>query len=201
MIWPGTLQCSKARTGNLEEVETTVGKDWRCRALVLYMVPGLTLAGPVLLAISAETEEYTLSPRTELSPRNDLKLSDDRMRNRVRAKSGGGQSVRSARKNQNRLNPAELKREKTKTRGNGQLSAGKGQINHDFSYHGILERPQRYDPGKHLRNGAVPNPKIRDLRVNHFQELDKNRDGVIDPLERATSRLDIDHDMSNHAWQ
>lgn len=124
----------------------------------------------------------------------------NRINNMIIAKSGGRKSIHSARKHQNRLNHAKLKREKTKTRGNGQLSTGKGQIHQNFSYHGILERPQRYNPGKNLRNGAVPNPKMRDLRFDHFQELDKNRDGVIDPLERATSRLDIDRDMSNHTW-
>jgi len=71
----------------------------------------------------------------------------------------------------------------------------------DLSYHGILESPRRYDPSLSQQSGAVPNPKARDLRVDHFQELDKNHDGVLDPLERATSRLDIDRDLIDRRWK
>jgi len=74
-------------------------------------------------------------------------------------------------------------------------------ITRDLSYHGILEKPRRYDPIPSQQNGAVPNPKVRDVRADHFQELDKNQDGVLDPLERATSRLDIDRDVSNREWK
>ncbi|MDH5669410.1 MAG: hypothetical protein OEY86_15505 [Nitrospira sp.] len=74
-------------------------------------------------------------------------------------------------------------------------------ITQDLSYHGILETPRRYDPSSGQQRGAVPNPRARDVRVDHFQELDKNQDGVLDPLERATSRLDIDRDLSNRHWK
>jgi hypothetical protein len=30
---------------------------------------------------------------------------------------------------------------------------------------------------------------------DHFQELDKNHDGAIDPIERATGRIDLDRDL------
>ena len=75
------------------------------------------------------------------------------------------------------------------------------QINQELSYHGILESPRRYDPSPNQKTGAVQNPKARDLKIDHFQELDKNHDGVLDPFERATSRLDIDRDLSNRDWQ
>lgn len=165
------------------------------------MFAGLALTAPLQTAVAAEIEKHALSQRVQRSPHNDWKSSVSRISNRAIAKSGGRKSVRAARKTQNRLNYAKLKREKTKMRGKGPLSAGKEQTHHNLSNHGILERPQRYDPGKRFRNGAVRNPKARDLRRDHFQELDKNRDGVLDPLERATSRLDIDRDLSDRRWK
>ncbi len=67
----------------------------------------------------------------------------------------------------------------------------------DLSYHGILEQPQRYTLNRDQRKGAVPIPQAGESDYDHFQELDKNRDGVIDPLERASARLDIDWDLAN----
>ena len=71
----------------------------------------------------------------------------------------------------------------------------------DLSYHGILEQPQRYNPSRDRRAGRTPNPQTNEILHDHFQELDKNRDGVIDPFERAFSRLDMDRDVSNHQWE
>ncbi len=68
----------------------------------------------------------------------------------------------------------------------------------NLSYHGMLEQPGRYDPSPTRRNGGVPNPQASDLHHDHFQELDRNRDGVIDPFERVSGRLDIDRDLANH---
>lgn len=71
----------------------------------------------------------------------------------------------------------------------------------DLSYHGILEQPQRYDPSREHRKGGAPNPQAGELLHDHFQELDKNRDGMIDPFERAFGRLDIDRDLTNRQWE
>jgi hypothetical protein len=65
----------------------------------------------------------------------------------------------------------------------------------------MLERPRRYDPSPARRNGGVPNPWAGELRHDHFQELDKNRDGVIDPFERVSGRLDIDRDLADRRWE
>ena len=70
----------------------------------------------------------------------------------------------------------------------------------DLSYHGILEHPQRYDPSLQRHNGSAHNPGTGDLLHDHFQELDKNRDGILDPFERALGRLDMDRDLSNRKW-
>ncbi|HEY5626974.1 MAG TPA: EF-hand domain-containing protein [Nitrospira sp.] len=71
----------------------------------------------------------------------------------------------------------------------------------DLMYHGILEDPGRYDPRPNYRTAGVPNPHTRYLLHDHFQELDHNRDGTIDPIERAVGRLDMDRDLHNRLIQ
>jgi len=67
----------------------------------------------------------------------------------------------------------------------------------DLMYHGLLEDSRRYDPRPNYRTAGVQNPHARYLTQDHFQELDHNQDGKIDPIERAFSRLDIDRDLHN----
>lgn len=66
----------------------------------------------------------------------------------------------------------------------------------ELMYHGILESPQRYDPRRihHIGAGA-PDPHNPELTQDHFQELDRNQDGSIDPVERVFGRLDMDRDL------
>ncbi|NOS76747.1 MAG: EF-hand domain-containing protein [Nitrospira sp.] len=71
----------------------------------------------------------------------------------------------------------------------------------DVSYHGMLQQPQRYTPHYEQGKGRVPNPNAGALLHEHFQELDKNRDGSIDPFERALGRLDLDRDLADHQWR
>lgn len=71
----------------------------------------------------------------------------------------------------------------------------------DVSYHGMLQQPQRYTPHYEHGKGGVPNPNAGALLHEHFQELDKNRDGSIDPFERALGRLDLDRDLADRQWQ
>ena len=66
----------------------------------------------------------------------------------------------------------------------------------DLMYHGMLESPQRYDPRRNHHVGAgVPDPHNPELTLDHFQELDHNQDGSIDPVERVFGRLDMDRDL------
>lgn len=66
----------------------------------------------------------------------------------------------------------------------------------DLMYHGMLESPQRYDPRRNHRVGAgTPHPHNLELTHDHFQELDRNQDGSIDPIERVLGRLDMDRDL------
>ena len=71
----------------------------------------------------------------------------------------------------------------------------------DVSYHGLLQQSQRYTPHYEHAKGGVPNPNAGALLHDHFQELDKNRDGSIDPFERALGRLDLERDLADHQWE
>jgi hypothetical protein len=65
----------------------------------------------------------------------------------------------------------------------------------DLMYHGMLESPQRYDPRRNYPGAGVPDPHTPELTHDHFQELDRNQDGTIDPVERTFGRLDMDRDL------
>ena len=67
----------------------------------------------------------------------------------------------------------------------------------DLMYHGMLESPQRYDPRRNHNRAGVPDPHTPELTHDHFQELDRNQDGKIDPVERTFGRLDMDRDLHN----
>jgi hypothetical protein len=71
----------------------------------------------------------------------------------------------------------------------------------DLSYHGILEQPQRYDPRRERGRAGPPTPQAGEVLHEHFRELDQNRDGVIDPFERALGRLDMDRDLAIRQWE
>jgi hypothetical protein len=63
-------------------------------------------------------------------------------------------------------------------------------------YHGMLESPQRYDPRRNHLGAGVPDPHNPGLIHDLFQELDRNQDGTIDPVERTFGRPDMERDLS-----
>jgi hypothetical protein len=65
----------------------------------------------------------------------------------------------------------------------------------DLMYHGMLESPQRYDPRRNHLGAGVLDPHNPELTHDHFQELDRNQDGQIDPVERTFGRPDMDRDL------
>jgi hypothetical protein len=71
----------------------------------------------------------------------------------------------------------------------------------DLMYYGVLEDSQRYDPRSNSHTAGVPHPQTPDLIHDHFQELDRNQDGKIDPVERAFGRIDMDRDLHNRQLQ
>ena len=71
----------------------------------------------------------------------------------------------------------------------------------DLMHYGILENSQRYDPRPPADSTGVPHPQALDLTHDHFQELDRNQDGKIDPVERAFGRIDMDRDLHTRTLQ
>jgi hypothetical protein len=71
----------------------------------------------------------------------------------------------------------------------------------DLMHYGMLENAQRYDPLPHAHHKGVPNPQTSDLTHDHFQELDRNQDGAIDPVERTFGRIDMDRDLHTRTLQ
>jgi hypothetical protein len=71
----------------------------------------------------------------------------------------------------------------------------------DLMYHGMLETPQRYDPRRNQLGAGVPDPHTHELTHDHFQELDRNQDGMIDPVERTFGRPDMDRDLHDRRPQ
>ena len=71
----------------------------------------------------------------------------------------------------------------------------------DLMHYGVLENAQRYDPRPNPHSAGVLNPQTPDLTHDHFQELDHNKDGRIDPVERAFGRIDMDRDLHTRTLQ
>ncbi|HJT20735.1 MAG TPA: EF-hand domain-containing protein [Nitrospira sp.] len=64
--------------------------------------------------------------------------------------------------------------------------------------HGMLQDSRRYDSRLGFRTSGLQDPQLQHVSYEHFQELDRNQDGRIDPVERAFSRLDMDRDLHDH---
>lgn len=71
----------------------------------------------------------------------------------------------------------------------------------DLIHYGVLKDAQRYDPRPHTDSGAVRSPQTPELTHDHFQELDRNQDGMVDPVERAFGRIDMDRDLHSRTLQ
>lgn len=78
---------------------------------------------------------------------------------------------------------------------------GAPQSAKERAFQGMLQSPSRYDPSRGARFSGAADPQVRELTHDHFQELDRNRDGAIDPFERTMGRLDMDRDRATHSWE
>ena len=157
---------------------------------------------PFVLAASAKSKKDAMPPVVQpLAPDRQVSITLPKVSAKQSARTESSKTVTAAPQEQT---PSERVPRKTRRH----RKAGKKwhlpalvQPKPDLSYHGILEHPQRYDPSRDRRAGRAPNPQAGEILHDHFQELDKNRDGVIDPFERAFGRLDMDRDVSNHRWE
>ena len=102
---------------------------------------------------------------------------------------------------QTEVKPKRSKRSRRMNVHNRELSKAVVQPRADLMYYGMLESPQRYDPRRNHLGGSVPNPDILELTHDHFQELDRNQDGTIDPIERTFGRPDMDRDLHDRRPQ
>jgi len=121
-----------------------------------------------------------------VSPKNPQPVSIERQQEAIQA--------------QAKLEQAELKLAKPRSLRRTKVHRKKApeavvQPRTDLMYHGILESPQRYDPRRNQLGAGVPDPRTSELTHDHFQELDRNQDGTIDPVERTFGRLDMDRDL------
>jgi hypothetical protein len=102
---------------------------------------------------------------------------------------------------QTEVKPKRSKRSRRMNVHNRELPKAVVQPRADLMYYGMLESPQRYDPRRNHLGGSVPNPDILELTHDHFQELDRNQDGTIDPIERTFGRPDMDRDLHDRRPQ
>lgn len=164
--------------------------------LAALIVCGVITIDASTLAASKRWEKETKQPvvptpataDSQRSPKTSRIQSGIQSRERM----GKDLAVKSAQKPSNRAVGPANRRVKDNKKHRPQATV---KAKPDLSYHGILQRPQRYAPRKDHSKGGSPNPHIGDVLHDHFQELDKNHDGAIDPIERATGRIDLDRDL------
>jgi len=180
-------------------------RPYRCGILLVGVLTTLGSLGelaPSLSAAAAKSKKEAKLPMVEpiVSDRS-VPTTRQKVEARKLAKTESGKSVAVTSQGQT---PSERTSRKTRRHQKARAKIHPPAIvqpKPNLSYYGILEQPQRYDPSRDRQTGRVLNPFAGELLHDHFQELDKNHDGVIDPLERALGRLDIDRDVNNRQWK
>ena len=166
---------------------------------VLVTLGGVGELEPLVLAASAKSKKDAMPPVVQpLAPDRQGSSTLAKVRAKPSARTESSKTVTAAPQEQTLSERAPKKTRRHRKAGKKWHPPAIVQPKPDLSYHGILEHPQRYDPSRDRRAGRAPNPQTGEILHDHFQELDKNRDGVIDPFERAFGRLDMDRDVSNH---
>jgi hypothetical protein len=157
---------------------------------------------PLVLAASAEPKKNAKPPVVQpLVPDRQVSITLPKVRAKQSTRTESSKTVTAAPQGQTTSERVPKKTRHHRKAGKKWHPPAIVQPKPDLSYHGILEHPQRYDPSRDRRAGRAPNPQAGEILHDHFQELDKNRDGMIDPFERAFGRLDMDRDVSNHQWE
>lgn len=179
----------------------TIVLEWKQVALVMGLVAGLASAGWERPAGAASRTANKVVPLHEVqSPSlNRANRSLSRTPTQTIDKGTSRRSLQNGRTKGPSTDRALGNRSRGKVSGQRVPAGGVEKASQSLAYHKIIQQPHRYDPGRDLRKsrGAVLNPAARELQVDHFQELDRNQDGVLDPLERTIGRLDIERDLNN----
>jgi hypothetical protein len=170
-----------------------------CTVAVVGAVVGQALAAQKKFKEQAPSVVPAISPK----PSPELAQKPTRATAKKTAASTVPEQQPEVLQRQAKQTPTESK--KTGHKGHRQVKVSKKippkvevQSRTDLMYYGLLEGPQRYDPRRNHPGAGVPDSNNPELTHDHFQELDKNHDGMIDPFERAFGRLDMDRDVSNH---
>ena len=166
---------------------------------VLVILVGFGELEPLVLAASAKPKKDAKPQVVQpLAPDRQVSIALPKVNAKQPAKTESSKTIAVVSQGQTASERVSRKiRHHQKAGGNGRPPAIV-QPKPDLSYHGMLEQPQRYDPSRNRRAGRAPNPQASEILHDHFQELDKNHDGVIDPFERSLGRLDMDRDVSNY---
>ena len=169
---------------------------------VLVTLGGVGELEPLVLAASAKSKKDAMPPVVQpLAPDRQVSITLPKVRAKQSARTESSKTVTATSQEQPSSERVPKKTRRHRKAGKKWHPPALVQPKPDLSYHGILQQPQRYDPSRDRRAGRAPNPQAGEILHDHFQELDKNRDGMIDPFERAFGRLDMDRDVSNHRWE
>ena len=173
-----------------------------CTAALLGAVVGQALAA------QKKFKEQAPSVVPVISPKPSPELAQKPMRATAKKTAVSTVPEQQPKVLQKQTQQAPTESKKTGRKGHRQVKVSKKippkavvQPKPDLMYYGLLEGLQRYDPRPNHRTAGVLNPQTPDLTHDHFQELDRNRDGKIDPVERAFGRLDMERDLHNRQPQ
>lgn len=171
-------------------------RQWKLVVFAALILSGMGAMGTSVLAASVQSKKETKQPAVLSTPTTGSssapKVSRSQSESQPPGRLGKSLSVEPVKKSADQVVDPSHRRTKGSKKHRSKAII---QAKPDLSYHGILERPQRYDPRLDHRKGGSANPQIGNVLHDHFQELDKNHDGAIDPIERATGRIDLDRDL------
>ena len=167
-----------------------------CTAALLGAVVGQALAA------QKKFKEQAPSVVPVISPKPSPELAQKPMRATAKKTAVSTVPEQQPKVLQKQAQQAPTEAKKTGRKGHRQVKVSKKippkavvQPRTDLMYYGLLEGPQRYDPRRSHLGAGVPDPNTPELTHDHFQELDRNQDGMIDPVERTFGRLDMDRDL------
>lgn len=174
-----------------------VGLRAVCSLAILVATAGPTAAATkhapdsALAATSVKSDKQERYPPTQRVKKNPISIATGRPSETIQKQTKSVQTEFKSRRSKHPRHPRHMKVQKKA------VPKAVVQPRTDLLYYGMLESQQRYDPRRNHLSGGVPDPHNPDLTHDHFQELDRNQDGQIDPVERTFGRPDMDRDLHN----